>query len=69
MGKESPFSISSRTVERVKALPSEIRTAISRALVSELMLGEDPRNELSPTLMMLYTMIRFEVLRSAKSAL
>lgn len=57
------FLVSNSVINKIKALPGEMRQAISVALANEFILGEDPRNTLSPTQMVLYTFIKFDIQR------
>lgn len=53
--------LSSKVISRIQSLPVEDRTAISNALAGEILLGQDPKGVLSPTLMIAYTFIKHNI--------
>ena len=57
--------ISSHVINTINALPVEERNAIAQALASEMILGSDSCNSLSPMQEMLYSVIRFYVKRDS----
>ncbi|MDE6176292.1 MAG: hypothetical protein K2F71_01990 [Paramuribaculum sp.] len=57
----SAFQISASVITKIKALPAAEGRAITSALANEYILGEDPRNSLTPTLMILYTFIKHSI--------
>lgn len=57
------FTVSQHVINTINALPVSERAAVATALTCEFMLGEDPTKSLSPLENMLYTIIRFYVVR------
>lgn len=53
--------ITPHVINTINALPLNERIAITSALAGELILGQDPRNDLSPLQEMIYSIIRFYV--------
>lgn len=62
------FTISQHVINTINALPVAERTAVASALTCEFMLGEDPTRSLSPLQNMLYTIIRYYVVRDRERA-
>lgn len=55
--------LSPRVLSSIKNLPSSDREAISRAFTCEFILQDDPSSLLTPFQSIIYTMIRFYVMR------
>ncbi len=53
--------ITPNVINTIKALPSEERKVIANALISDIILGNDPKDELSPMHEMIYSIIRFYI--------
>lgn len=62
------FVISDHVIETIKALPTEEREAVSRALALELFAGGNPEEILTPFQAMLYSVIRYHVKRDTERA-
>ena len=62
---DNSIVISSHGINTINALPIEERNAIAQALASEMILGTDSCNSLSPIQEMLYSVIRFYVKRDS----
>lgn len=52
------FFISQHVIDTINSLPVEERVSISSALIGEFILGESPKNHLSPVEDMLYSIIK-----------
>ena len=63
---DTSIIISSHVVDTIKSLPESERAAIATALASELILGNDPDEMLSPFQAMLYSIIRYYVKRDTE---
>lgn len=59
--EQTALRISQSVITTINALPEAERNAIATALAKDYILGEDPRASLNPTLMMVYTFIKFRV--------
>lgn len=55
------YLISSNVINTIQSLPPEERSAISQALMNEMFFGHDPHSSLSPTQMIAYTFIKFNI--------
>lgn len=53
--------ITPHVINTINALPLDERIAITSALAGELILGQDPRKDLSPLQEMIYSIIRFYI--------
>ncbi len=63
---ESAMIITPHVVNTIKSLPESERKAIADALASELLLGSDPDEMLTPFQAMLYSIIRYYVKRDTE---
>ncbi len=52
------FYISQHVIDTINSLPIDERVSISSAIIGELILGESAKEHLSPTEVMLYSVIR-----------
>lgn len=66
MATSTSFLVSDSVIAKIKALPADIRSKLTSALAGELILGEDPREHLSPVDMMVYTFIKFDITRDTQ---
>lgn len=60
--------ISNHVLETIKSLPTDAREVITNALATDLFLGRNPDDTLSPFHAMIYSVIRYYVRRDSERA-
>lgn len=63
--KHQSIVISSHVINTINSLPEEEKVAVATAFVSEMIMGVDPENALSPLQAMLYGIIKSYVERDS----
>lgn len=57
----NPIVITPHVINTINSLPEDERVAVASAFVSEIIMGVNPEESLSPLQKMLYSVIRFYV--------